>query len=453
MPERHVAPSALDLQRLAQQIESDRALSMAELRRRDHGIGRECAVEDESGRLMFWLDRVAGPAVDGGRRERGLVALLRLLALVLGLLTMLGFMLASDRALVNVLVFLLLFVLLQFLFSLSSGLLMLQALRGAPLPGFSLNPARIAVSRSLPAGVNPRDYASASRLLLLRYGQEFGALFTLGALGGFLGALAFVDFSFVWGSTFGLSDGALQSAVDVISTPWAGALPAATVSPEIIAETRFQAARSALADVSDASRRGWWPFLLMCMAIYALLPRLLLWLVSRFAFNRELRRAFTTLPGAEAVLSRMRAPAVSTQALEGEVPEHASSLEIDEGVMLVNWAAALAEEDYVRLNGLARVPPGNRHTAGLGSPDEDAAVVAAINNYRPETLLVAVRAWEPPLADLADVLGALRGVGRCTLCLVPLPDREVSEHSLEEWSAFSRQLPLQVVDSEALYWK
>jgi hypothetical protein len=190
----------------------------------------------------------------------------------------------------------------------------------------------------------------------------------------------------------------------------------------------------------------------MCMTCYALLPRLLLWLASRLAFRRELGRALVREPGAAAVLSRMRAPDVSTRATEADDGVDAPPMTIDEGVMLLNWAGALGEDDLVQLDGLARVPPENRFAAGLGSLEDDRQVVEAINRYRPETLLVAVRAWEPPMADLADVLAGVEGVAHCSLCLVPLPGREVSEHSEDEWSAFGRELPLARTSVEALRW-
>ena len=66
--------------------------------------------------------------------------------------------------------------------------------------------------------------------------------------------------------------------------------------------------------------------------------------------------------------------------------------------------------------------------------------------------LVAVRAWEPPMADLADVLSRVQGVAHCSLCLVPLPGKEVTEHSEEEWSAFARELPLPRTSADALRW-
>jgi hypothetical protein len=90
-------------------------------------------------------------------------------------------------------------------------------------------------------------------------------------------------------------------------------------------------------------------------------------------------------------------------------------------------------------------------TAGLDLPEQDIAVVAEINRYKPETLLVAVKSWEPPMADLADTLSRVTETPRCTLCLVPLPGREVAEHALDEWEAFSRELPFAAVSAQALH--
>lgn len=455
MPDAARAPALADLQRISAQITADRELSMTALRQRDHAIGARCAFASDQARLTCWLDAVVPQAQAPATRridEATVAALLRVGALLAGLLVMLGFMLASDRALVNVFVFLLLFVALQLLFAVAAGLVMLRALRGGNPGVFALNPARLVLAKAMPDGAALRDHAAVARLLLLRYGQELGALFTLGAMLGFLGALAFTDFSFVWGSTFGISDAAVEGVTRVLGAPWSAWLPAAAVGPEMIAETRYQPALVDMASVSDASRRGWWPFLLMCMVTYALLPRLLLWLGSRIAFRRELARALVRAPGAAAVLSRMRAPDVSTRATEADRDAAAPAIDIDEGVMLLDWAGALGEGDLARLDGLARVPPDNRFAAGLGAPDDDRQVVEAINRYRPETLLVAVRAWEPPMADLADVLADIREIPHCALCLVPLPGREVSEHSQEEWSAFARELPLPGTSADALRW-
>jgi len=456
MPDSARQPVLTDLYRLGKQLESDADTSPVSLRERDHRIGMACDSRDSAGRLLFWLDRLEAGSTAGEQRwltEQTAALLMRVVAAVAGFLTMLGFMFASDRALVNVFLFMVLFVVLQLIFSLVAAVVMLRSLRGSPPAAFSLNPAQFVAARALPDARFLRECAGVLRLLVLRYGQEFGAVFTLGAMIAFFCLLAFTDFSFVWGSTFGVSDELVTVLANITSAPWSAWLPQAVVSPEVITDTRYHPSQLDLGQINDDSRRGWWPFLLMSMAVYALLPRLLLWLASRFAFAREINRAFIGFPGAAAVLSRMRSPVVSTRALEPDSPEAESPpVAIDETLMVLNWAGALDDTHSRRFEALLPVPAANLVNAGLGTVEEDEAGIARINAYKPESLLVAVKAWEPPLADLADTLAGVTGIPRCELCLVPLPGRDVSEHSVEEWQAFSRRLSFPVVQVQTLYW-
>lgn len=450
-------PALTDLYRLGQQIDADREQPVAQLRQRDHEIGQACNASDDAGRLLFWLHKMQGvQAAEGDDspwlNEHSAALLLRVFALGAGFITMLGFLLASGRGLVNVFLFLLIFVLLQLLFSMAAAVVMLRSLRGNAPASFPLNPARFVTARVMPDRRYLREASGVLRLLLLRYGQEFGAVFTLGAITAFMCLLAFSDFSFVWGSTFSVSDDFASSFTGLLSAPWSTWLPQGVLSPQMIAETRYNPALVDLSQISDDSRRGWWPFLLMCMLVYALLPRLLLWTASRLAYTRELTRSFVCFPGAEVVLSRMRRPVVNTQAVDEETAAPAlHRVALDEGLMLLDWAGALAGE-RASFEVLLSVPPGNQVAGGLGSPADDATSVSAVNTYGPETLLVAVKAWEPPMADLADVLAGVTSVPRCTVCLVPLPGKAVTEHSLQEWQAFSRELPFAVASAQALEW-
>ena len=146
MPDAPRAPALSDLQRMSAQIAADRESPMAALRQRDHAIGARCPHGEDLARLTYWLD-AAAPEVHApaARRidEATVATLLRFAALLAGALVMLGFMLASDRALVNVFVFLLLFVLTQLAFSAAAALVMLRALRGGSPGVFALNPARL----------------------------------------------------------------------------------------------------------------------------------------------------------------------------------------------------------------------------------------------------------------------------------------------------------------------
>lgn len=456
MPHSASTPALTDLYQLGQQLDADRELPVAQLQHRDHEIGQACSAADDAGRLLFWLQKMQSteqPAQGPWLNEHSAALLLRAFALGAGFLTMLGFLLASGRGLVNVFLFLLIFVLLQLLLAIGAGVVMLRSLRGGEPASFPLNPARFVTARALPDKRYLREASGVLRLLLLRYGQEFGALFTLGAVVAFMCLLAFSDFSFVWGSTFSVSDNAVSGLTGWLSSPWSGWLPQGVLSPQLIADTRYNPGQVDLSNISDDSRRGWWPFLLMCMLVYALLPRLLLWLGSRLAYTREMRRSFVCFPGAEVVLSRMRRPVVKTQADEAEegAPQ-APRVAVDEGVMLLNWAAAVEREKLLSFEQFLPVPPPNQLAGGLGSPADDVSCVTTINTYGPETLLVAVKAWEPPMADLADVLAGVTDVPRCSLCLVPLPGKDVTEHSLEEWQAFARELPFAVASAQALQW-
>ena len=446
----NASPVALqDVYRLGQQLAADQDVAAATLAERDHEIGRQCKQRGDAARLLYWLEKVAPEdAETSWPTEAHTALLLRLLALFAGALAVGGFLLASDRALVNVFLFQLLFVFLPLFFSVLAGVVMLRSAFGRPPPVSPLNPARLIASRALPAAAEMREASAALRLLLLRYGQELGVLFALGVMIACLVLLAFTDFSFVWGSTFGFTDDAVSTFNAALSWPWSSWLPQAVVPAEVITATRFHAAQLDVTELNEASRRGWWSFLAMCLFTYALLPRVLLWLLSRRLYRREVTRCFLTLPGASALLSRLRAPVVKTQAGDaGHVDARITSLVPEDGVLLLEWAGALAQ---LGTAGLQLTAPANHLLAGLGSPADDVDAIELINRRRPQALWVAVKSWEPPMADLADVLSEVHGVSQCVLQLVPLQGKLVSENSLRDWQGFARELGFAETDVRAM---
>ncbi|MEH6635304.1 MAG: DUF2868 domain-containing protein [Halioglobus sp.] len=452
-------PGLADLYHLGEQIELDQEAPLHDLRQRDHDIGRRCKAADDAARLMFWLRQLsttAGSASGGEERwltEASAAVVARSVALVLGFVGMASFLLSGGQGLVNVFVFLLLFVLVQILFCLFSAIVMFRSVRGNAPVVLPVNPARLVISRAFPDKRYLRESQSAVRLLVLRYGQEMGAIFTMGAVAAFFLVLAFSPFTFVWGSTFGVSDAFVRGLTNVLAAPWSSWLPAATVSPQLIADSRFHPAVSGLSQVNVASMGGWWPFLIMSMLTYALLPRMILWGLSRWFYVKLMNQSLARYPGSAGILARMKAPVVQTQAVEPEDDSPrtpGSVLPVDDGLLLLNWAGTLGTGEPDSYEQLLAVPPGNRLAAGLGSLADDAVSVDKINQYKPEQLLVAVKSWEPPMADLLDFLERVVGVTHCTVSLVPLPRRSVAEHNLQEWRDFSRGLPFAVTDTQVL---
>jgi hypothetical protein len=453
-------PKLTDIFRLAAMLEQDKATPVQAARERDHAIARECARSDDTGRLMYWLQAVSLQSADGrGAPEPWLneasAALLgRIVALGFGFAGMATFLLASGRGLVNVFMFILLFVLVQLLLCLVAAVVMTRIASGHQAPAaLPLNPSRLLLARTLPDRRYLREAESVVRLVLLRYGQELGALFTLGAVTAFFLLLALSDFTFVWGSTFDLSDSWVEAMTALLAAPWSSWLPQATVSAELVFASRFHPAIAALSPADISAMRGWWPFLIMCVLSYALLPRLLLWLFSRLLYRRQARALVVRLPGSERVLARMTSPLVTTQgtsSAERQPVAGADPAATDPGLVLLNWANALRQEELARYDVLAAVDPANIVSAGLGALPEERQRLAAVYRRRFDHVMVAVKSWEPPLADLADLLAGFEGVSRCTLFLLPLPHKQVPAARLGDWQLFARGLAFPLVDVQAL---
>ncbi len=458
-----ITPKLSDLYDLAGQLARDNDASVQDLKARDHKIGRACDTQNECARLLFWL-RAVSAGVNGADQHQdswlteATAALVgRLLALFFGFSAMMSLLLTSGQGLVNVFVFVLIFVFAQFVMSVFSTWTMYKMAKGNTATILPINPAKLLLSRIYPDKRYFREVQSVLRIAFLRYGQEMGALFTVGAMTGFMVVLAMSDFTFVWGSTFQLSTDFVSSATDFLSLPWSSLLPEATVDPQVIVDSRYHPALTELSRADIERMRGWWPFLFMSLVCYALLPRVLLWIASRFYFSKCIAAAFTAYPGTDLVLSRMKSPMVETR---GEVVSGTAAspgggerwplARPDARLFLVNWAQALGADEIQNFEELAAVPAANIVCAGIGSLARDMEQAKKASNGAIDRLLVVVRSWEPPLAELADFLAQFSHVSRCTLYALALPGRPVTEEKLEDWRIFSRTLPFSVVDVLAL---
>ena len=140
-------------------------------------------------------------------------------------------------------------------------------------------------------------------------------LLALGAaLASLLALLATQRYGFVWETTI------LSADTFVWLVGWLGALPAAlgfaTPDPEMIRNS------GATALVDESARRAWSAWLVGCLLVYGILPRLLLGALSMAMWRRgrERLRLDTTLPG-YAILRERLMPSVETLGIQDAQPE------------------------------------------------------------------------------------------------------------------------------------
>tara|TARA_R110001599_G_scaffold325947_2_gene538283 strand:- start:6823 stop:8295 length:1473 start_codon:yes stop_codon:yes gene_type:complete len=457
------SPDISDLYHLAGQLQHDRDLPLDQLRQRDREIGQGCGGKGDWQRLRYWLHAVDPeahhqPAWAGGANP---AILLNVLALIAGFAAMAGLLLGSTQALVNVLFWLLLFVGLQWLLMAGSLLALLQLLRGRVPPASPVQPMRWVLHRRWPDSRALREAQPLLRLLFLRHGQTVGALFAAGAAVAFIVLPAVDNYGFVWGSTYPLSDQFMQWLVNSLARPWRELLPGATIDPELLRASRYHAALQVL----DAQRlermRGWWGFLLLCLLVYSLLPRVCLYALSRWLYRRQLIASLLGYPGVERVLARMQAPLVATGGRADAMPPAAEST--DSGglrddvpraawprALLLEVAGAFGERAPASYEELADGQPAQSASLASGDLAADQRTLAALPLQDIDRLYLAVKGWEPPVAELSDLLEPLSAVSRCSILLVPLPGRPLPHRKVEDWRLFARGLPFEGVDVQLL---
>lgn len=158
--------------------------------------------------------------------------------------------------------------------------------------------------------------------------QLFGVGFNLGVLVATLGRIAFFDTAFGWQSSLNLGHDFVVKVVSMISTPWSWAFPSGVgfPSPAQIEGTRL-ILKDGIYHLATTDLVSWWPFLILSVVTYALLPRTLLLLLGVFAQNRSLARYSFDSWGIKKLVRRLVTPRVTTEPEVSQETGKASSQE------------------------------------------------------------------------------------------------------------------------------
>ena len=265
-----------------------------------------------------------------------------------------------------------------------------------------------------------RHYARVLYWLAGRYNQAFAVGFFAAAIATLWLHVAFTDLAFGWSTTLQVAPATLTGVTDALSWPWHGWLPAAVPTQELIALSQYQ--RLDRAPLADAQALGaWWPFVMMCLVVWGLLPRLLLSWISRRGLALSAQRLLLSHPDVQSLLLRLKQP-VGTVTRVAPDTAAASPPPGEAAPTSAATPAHLAGAPCISWNGADQEGPATPVTS-LQSPDEWRRLVGELLGDTPaDPFVVYTKAWEPPMLEFVDFISTLREVvgPQSTIVVAPL---------------------------------
>ncbi len=311
---------------------------------------------------------------------RAISVMIALIAFILGLLASVAALSGDEYGRVNLLLSLFLFALLPAFGLLATAVFLSLGRRSgiaALLVELRVTPKRFAALLARQGG------AAQRQRILFSLSQGWLLSFVAGNLLGFALMLLAMDISFVWRSTL-LEASDLLPVLDFVAMPWSF-WSAAQPSLEMLSQTQdFRLQGSP----NDANYVGqWWRFLLAAQVCYSLLPRTLLWLIGK---NRRTRKTETL--STELNLNGAAAKPISEI---DRLAESVTEIPVDSILFdLAHTPDSLLSDIGERL----QVATIHRTPVDLHSQ------LQRVDYANSPALVVLVRSWEPPLAELADSL-------------------------------------------------
>ncbi len=137
----------------------------------------------------------------------------------------------------------------------------------------------------------------------------FAVSFSAGALGGTLFRVVVSDIAFGWQSTLMAASSSIHDALVMISLPWSWFVPENLAHPSLeqIAGSRILL-KEGIATLATKDLVSWWPFLSLGIFFYAVLPRLILIMLSFMAQKKALGQFDFERPRFKKLLVRMQSP-------------------------------------------------------------------------------------------------------------------------------------------------
>jgi len=277
--------------------------------------------------------------------------------------------------------------------------------------------------------------------------QRFGIGFNLGLLFAMLALhLPLVDLRFGWQSTYPITAAQMHAAVQVVATPWRWVLPQAQPTAEQIAATRHGHGQRSDTLPPDAAH-AWWPFLVLSVACYGLLPRGVLLLGMQALQRRRLAGLRFDHPEANALWRRLAGPVVHTVDSPGPRPGPAAAASPSHaaGSCVALVAQELAHDDTgLRATVQQRFgwPVQDLHRLAIDDRHAGAAVLAALPRPLAALVIVVPASRDPIVAVALFVRAVLQAAGPGTEVLLLVMPADPQRLAL--WRRFAQVQRLRV---------
>ncbi len=148
--------------------------------------------------------------------------------------------------------------------------------------------------------------------------QLFGICFNIGVLLTSLLLITISDIGFGWQSTIQFSSQTVHQLVRYLAVPWTWLLKSGYYPSFNEIEGSRIILKEGIYSLSTAHLTSWWPFLILCVIVYGLLPRVGLMIIGIWQTNRCLHRLHFKQSSFSSIIRRMTTPIVNSSGL----PDH-----------------------------------------------------------------------------------------------------------------------------------
>lgn len=252
-----------------------------------------------------------------------------------------------------------------------------------------------------------------SNWIVIKRAQYIALFFSLGLLISLLAVVATKDIAFAWSTTLQVTPESFYTFLYTLAFPWREWMPAAVPSFELIEQSQYFRLGDKLSAemVANASQLGeWWKFLTFATLFYAIVLRVLMYIIASLGLRYALKTSFFTLENVSTLLRDMNEPVISTHALTQEkhfVTHSENEIQVlchlhASYDMLQGWAIP---QDQLRVmsDSMQVISPNLFEVGGGNSLKEDSEIISKSHGE----VLLYVKAWEPPTMDFMDYLEEL----------------------------------------------